>query len=395
MNKLMIFTFFLAICCCQLYANHKPNYLQSLLKEDEVLVSYRLIYEKAYADITTKDTITHVELGNTDTIKLLINGFLKNYISPQKKCVLRNDILLNEKLRRRFLHFSNQLYQKLWQPIEKTNSFVEKTFLVIPSRELFYIPFELLVKDKDLKSYQEYQYLIKQTNLIYYPNSAIFIKSRIQVVSNISPLNTFLGVFISDFSQHKDMQFNSLNSINEEIGAITSHLDKDTYFILKEEAATEEAFKTLNFSSFSCLHLSTHAVISDRPDKNGYIVLNPSENEDGLLYFGELMDLNDLKMDLELLSFSFCGPAREVSTKNSISFLRFLRSIMINGSPKSIIPSLWEVYDKSTANFFIKYYKNLHEDKYQPLRKAKLEMIASEKYANPYYWAPFVFMGER
>ena len=47
-----------------------------------------------------------------------------------------------------------------------------------------------------------------------------------------------------------------------------------------------------------------------------------------------------------------------------------------------------------------KYYKNLIQgntaDKYTSLREVQLEMIGrSDDLANPYYWAPFVFMGNK
>ena len=75
----------------------------------------------------------------------------------------------------------------------------------------------------------------------------------------------------------------------------------------------------------------------------------------------------------------------------------FTRALMYAGTP-SVILSLWEVGDDSTKELFVNYYSKLSKDgseKYAPLRDTQLRMIESGKYSNPYYWAPFVFIGER
>lgn len=62
---------------------------------------------------------------------------------------------------------------------------------------------------------------------------------------------------------------------------------------------------------------------------------------------------------------------------------------------ESILVSLWNINDKSTALFMTYFYKYLTrgESKAQALRLAKIKMMES-KYCHPYYWAAFVLIGD-
>ena len=65
---------------------------------------------------------------------------------------------------------------------------------------------------------------------------------------------------------------------------------------------------------------------------------------------------------------------------------------------RNIIVSFWKVADESTAELMVDFYKIHLQDKNksfsQVLQSAKLDLIKNEKYASPYYWAPFVLIGK-
>jgi CHAT domain-containing protein len=65
----------------------------------------------------------------------------------------------------------------------------------------------------------------------------------------------------------------------------------------------------------------------------------------------------------------------------------------------NIMVSLWKVSDISTQLFMTDFYHNylnpLHKNNYySACRDAKLQLIHSGKFSNPYYWAPFILIGE-
>ncbi|MEQ9052583.1 MAG: CHAT domain-containing protein, partial [Marinoscillum sp.] len=73
------------------------------------------------------------------------------------------------------------------------------------------------------------------------------------------------------------------------------------------------------------------------------------------------------------------------------------RSLMYAGA-KNLIVSLWQVSDASTAQLMIEFYKQHlnHSGNMifaDDLRKAKLSLLRSKDYSDPYYWAPFILIG--
>jgi len=61
-----------------------------------------------------------------------------------------------------------------------------------------------------------------------------------------------------------------------------------------------------------------------------------------------------------------------------------------------VVVSLWSVADRSTAELMVRFYRQMDRgsNKAEALRQAKLAMIESGRYAHPFYWAPFILVGE-
>ena len=63
---------------------------------------------------------------------------------------------------------------------------------------------------------------------------------------------------------------------------------------------------------------------------------------------------------------------------------------------KAVLATLWPVADQSTAALMADMYRRrqgLSLSKIEALRQAQLALQAQPKYAHPYYWAPFILMG--
>ena len=61
-----------------------------------------------------------------------------------------------------------------------------------------------------------------------------------------------------------------------------------------------------------------------------------------------------------------------------------------------MVASLWNVEDQSTRDLMVEFYKALKEgkSKSQALAQAQRRLLAQEKYRHPFYWAPFVLIGD-
>ena len=81
-----------------------------------------------------------------------------------------------------------------------------------------------------------------------------------------------------------------------------------------------------------------------------------------------------------------------------------LTNAFLYAGPSSVIASLWEIADPSTAVFMENFYENLNKmNKVQALTKTQRDILTGRIYSegeeivrmdfHPYYWAPFVLVG--
>jgi CHAT domain-containing protein len=72
--------------------------------------------------------------------------------------------------------------------------------------------------------------------------------------------------------------------------------------------------------------------------------------------------------------------------------LGLVRGLVYAGTP-SIVASLWNVDDASTAALMNEFYSNLTSmDKAEALQYAQIKIMKEKK--SPFFWAPFVLIGD-
>ena len=73
-----------------------------------------------------------------------------------------------------------------------------------------------------------------------------------------------------------------------------------------------------------------------------------------------------------------------------------MAGVAVRSGARSTLATLWAVRDDSTALLMSEFYRNLIQEKStkaQALRKAQLALLNNSKYNHPYYWSPFVLIG--
>jgi CHAT domain-containing protein/Flp pilus assembly protein TadD len=164
--------------------------------------------------------------------------------------------------------------------------------------------------------------------------------------------------------------------------------------------ATETAIKQTK--SPKILHIATHGFFQPTPDKsnpllNSGLVLagfqvGKSGNDDGILTALEVSNLNLTGTKLVTLSACETGLG---TTSNGEGIYGLRRALTIAGAESQVI-SLWKVADDATKDLMINYYTRLNqgEGRSIALHNAQRDMLKSEDYSHPYYWAAFIPSGD-
>ncbi|HEY9730163.1 MAG TPA: CHAT domain-containing protein, partial [Chroococcales cyanobacterium] len=63
---------------------------------------------------------------------------------------------------------------------------------------------------------------------------------------------------------------------------------------------------------------------------------------------------------------------------------------------RSTLATLWSVDDQSTSSFMVEFYQALSQSqvtKAEAVRNAQLALLKQPQFRHPFYWAPFVPIG--
>jgi CHAT domain-containing protein len=146
---------------------------------------------------------------------------------------------------------------------------------------------------------------------------------------------------------------------------------------------------------YHVLHLATHGILNDAAPMYSYLLLSTTAtpgNEDGLLEAWEVMRL-DLKARLVVLSA--CETARgRIGAGEGVIGLSW--ALFVAGCPTTVV-SQWQVESASTTELMLAFHRNLQPARVseaEALRQAALQLLRSKSYRHPFFWAPFVVMGD-
>ena len=120
--------------------------------------------------------------------------------------------------------------------------------------------------------------------------------------------------------------------------------------------------------------------------------MDPNDHEkDGFLTMTEVMDL-DLDADLVALTACNTGVGKNLTGEGVMGMGRAFQY----AGTKAVLMSLWSVEDESTNILTEKYFAHLKagKDRLEALRLARQD-LRQVGYEHPFYWAPFILVGER
>ncbi|MFL6229706.1 MAG: CHAT domain-containing protein [Pyrinomonadaceae bacterium] len=328
-----------------------------------------------------------------------------------------------------FAAASNTVYKAAVEPAAALVG--DKRLLVVADGVLNYVPFEALVSAPG-SDYAALPYLIKTNEIVYAPSASVVAAVRQQ--SNAAAAANSKGVLVvaDPVFDASDARAKSATAASESAPAMVSavadvtganqagapattiklarlagtrteaqeieKLARASGFtpdVWLDLDASEANVKTRDITKYRLIHVATHGLLdAERPQFTGVVLsLVGNHDADGFLRTDEVFNL---KLGAQLVMLSACetGLGKE---KRGEGVIGLTRAFLYAGAP-SVGVSLWSVADRSTADLMSDFYKRLltNQSPTPPaaLRAAQQQMIDGKKYSAPFYWAPFVLVGD-
>jgi CHAT domain-containing protein len=417
---------------------------QKVLDDNTVLLEYQLGADNSYLFAATKSGVSIYKLPRRADMDKLATDFRAQLIPPKlQRRIVGIDVAADQQRGLGivqgpaedlppFVAASNALYKAAIEPAAAILG--DKRILVVADGALNYIPFEALLKNSDGADYASLNYLVKTNEVVYSPSASVIaaIRQGSPAASGKSMLLVADPVFSGDDPRAKGGAASSSadatrglglgleSAVNDVAGDAASsasgglrlarlsgtRTEADAISAIAKTGgaqtdlwtdlnASEDNVKTRDVSSYRYLHVATHGLLdAERPQFTGVVLsLVGNKSNDGFLRTDEIFNLK-LGSPMVMLSACETGLGKE---KRGEGVIGLTRAFMYAGAP-TVGVSLWSVADKSTADLMTDFYKRLlgatPQSPGAAMRDAQLAMINGKKYSAPFYWAPFVLVGE-
>lgn len=331
--------------------------IRAAIPPDTLLVEYFQVSDRVFACLLGSETLEIVpvtlETKVASLLRLLQFQLSKFRLDPQYVEAFRDPLAQVTQA-----HLK-ELYDELIAPIAPQLKASHLVF--VPHGLLHYIPFHAL--------FDGAQYLIDRHTVSYSPSASIYALCQTRT-ANSSGSSLVFGI--------PDPQ---APAILEEVEALTGVLDQAELFV--GQNASEHILRSKGPTS-RVIHIATHGRF--RQDNPMFSTIRLGDS------FLTLFDLYQLKLPVELITLSGCSTGLNAVAAGD-ELIGLARGLLHAGA-QSLILSLWDVHDKSTAEFMNAFYCLLQQGKTKAvaLRAAMLDLRS--RYPHSYQWAPFILVGK-
>jgi CHAT domain-containing protein len=331
-----------------------------------------------------------------------------------------------------------RLYQWLLEPVAATLA-TARTVFVVADGALYNLPLELLVRDlggensprayraarrhEQMDFYATLDYLDHHYRFQYLPSLAAFIAQRQHPKPAVPGTATFIAFAdplfaaaasnpLEAYAAAGTVRGSTLAPLPEtatEVQAIATRFPPEQTRLYLGREAQERTVKQLSvqdrLQGLRYLHFATHGLLggellkflADRPTPaltaEPALALTPTgePDNDGFLTMSEVLGLN-LNTDWVLLSA--CNTAGESASQGE-GFVGLTRSFLYAGA-RHLLVSHWPVASQATRDLMIDTFTRLQPPLSLPdaLAAARHRLRQEPATAHPFFWAPFVVVGD-
>lgn len=285
---------------------------------------------------------------------------------------LRQTVVIRSQ--RMFRQPAQNLYNLLIRPAleDLVDSQIE-TLVFVPDGSFRNIPMAVLHDGEN--------YLIEKYNIALTPGLQLLAPRPLQEVE--------LKTLAAGLTEERQ-GFAPLDYVKVELEDIQQQLDST---VLLDQEFTQEALQAkMESAEYPIVHIATHGQFSSILEDTFLLTW------DSRLQINQLNDillsqnLGEQKA-IELLVLSACETA--VGDRRAALGLA---GMAVRAGARSTLATLWSVNDQATALAIDNFYQQLTQtiiptSKTRALREAQLRLINSTRFNHPYYWTPFILIG--
>lgn len=273
---------------------------------------------------------------------------------------------------RNFYRSAQKLYDLIIRPaIDDLTKSNLKTLVFVPDGAFRNIPLSAL--------YDGQNYLLEDYSIALTPGLQLLNPRPLEQVQ--------LKTIAAGLTERVD-GFAGLDYVTSELKEIASRIESR---VLVNQDFTSAALKQeIQDSDYPIVHIATHGQFSSALEDTFLLTWDDRLNINEL---GSILQTRnvDLKNAIELLVLSAC----ETATGDNRAALG-MAGMAVRAGAKSTLATLWSVNDRATAKLMSSFYQELskqHLPKAEALRQAQLSLLHNRWYKHPFYWAPYVLLG--
>ncbi|BDS14067.1 CHAT domain-containing protein [Aureispira anguillae] len=382
----------------QALVSNTTKEIQAMLEPQTTLLAYFVADSITYLFTLTSDQLNVIPLA-------VAKEKLKENVAVLHKALSDYHFILSDSLTawKSYTTMASWFYQEMVEPGIRGLEGIQQ-LIVIPDYELGHLPFEVFLKEPPTqKGYKNLSYLLKDYRISYNYSATLWKenKSNLNWVSNGEVL-----ACASSYGKEEEAKLfekrgrrlgqlrktlKPLPAVQKEVKGIAATCSGD----FLEGIEANEAFFKKNASNYGIIHLAMHGILNqDAPILSSLAFSeNLATEEDNFLHAYEISQL-DLNAQLVVLSACETGVGKFEQGEGVLSLAR---SFMYAGVP-SLVVSLWQVHDFSTALLMQDFYANLMTEmnKAEALRQAKMTYMDHAKgiTAHPAFWSAFIPIGD-
>jgi CHAT domain-containing protein len=255
------------------------------------------------------------------------------------------------------------LYDLLIAPLEGLLAAqAPERLLIIPYGSLHLLPFHSFWNGK--------AYLLELYEVAYAASGSLAVR---QHDGGTSPLCALAGIAVRD---------SAIPQAETEVRSAARHFERVQLY-LDEQAGLAGLWEAAQAGDV--LHMATHGVF--RPDNPFFSALKLA---DGWI---DVRTIYRLPLNARLVVLSACESGA-VQVQGSDEAIGLARGFLGAGA-ETLVVSLWNVHDASAALLMERFYAHLTDQAVRPAAALRaVQREAARDNRHPYYWAPYVVMGD-